>query len=163
MDRSAQTIHLLESSLREQGFQTAFDESIPERPGMRTLIPLREDGTGLVRVELHYVPCGELFDILQLYTTVIEDMEEHGVRELRKAVEVWNFSVFLGSLSVREDRRELFHRYCLALSGKLSAEECAVVGESVLTSVLRSISPFYEDAMDLANGAAFEEPEDARS
>lgn len=157
MDRATQTIQLLESSLREQGFQTAFDDSVPDRPGMRTLIPLREDGTGLVRVELHYVPCGELFDILQLYTTVIEDLDEPGMRELRKAVEVWNFSVFLGSMAVREDERQLFHRYCLALSGKLSAEECAVVGESVLTSVLRSISPFYEDALDLANGVTFEE------
>jgi len=156
MDRATQTIQLLESSLREQGFQTAFDDSVPDRPGMRTLIPLRGDGTGLVCVELHYVPCGELFDILQFYTTVIEDLNEHGMRELRKAVDVWNFSVFLGSLAVRKDERQLFHRYCLALSGKLSAEECAVVGESVLTSVLRMISPFYEDALDLADGMTFE-------
>ena len=67
MERATETIQLLESSLREQGLETAVDGSIPERPGMRVLIPVR-DGK-LVRTELHYVPCGELFDALQLYTT----------------------------------------------------------------------------------------------
>ena len=42
MERATETIQLLESSLREQGLETAVDGSIPERPGMRVLIPVRD-------------------------------------------------------------------------------------------------------------------------
>ncbi len=155
MERATETIQLLESSLREQGLETAMDGSIPERPGMRVLIPVR-DGK-LVRTELHYVPCGELFDALQLYTTIAEDLDEHGMRELCKAAGVWNFSVFLGALAVREDRRALYHRYCLALPGKLTAGECAVMAESILTTILHYIAQFQEDALALAGGMTLEE------
>lgn len=155
MARDTQTIQLLEASLRGQGFQTALDESIPDRPGMRLLIPVQD--RKLVRTELHYVTCGELFDVLQLYTTIVEDLDEHGMRELSKAVRVWNFVVFLGSLAVREDLRALFHRYSLVLPSKLSAEECAVMTESVLVTVLNYIAAFQEEALALANGMTFTE------
>ena len=136
MERATETIQLLESSLREQGLETAMDGSIPERPGMRVLIPVR-DG--------------------KLYTTIAEDLDEHGMRELSKAAGVWNFSVFLGALAVREDRRALYHRYCLALPGKLTAGECAVMAESILTTILHYIAQFQEDALALAGGMTLEE------
>ena len=74
-----------------------------------------------------------------------------------KAAGVWNFSVFLGALAVREDRRALYHRYCLALPGKLTAGECAVMAESILTTILHYIAQFQEDALALAGGMTLEE------
>ena len=156
MERSVQTIQLLEASLREQGLETALDDSLPGCPGMCVLIPLPDDGIQL-RTELHYVSCGELFDVLQLYTTIADALTDHDMRELGQAVNVWNFSVVLGALAVREDHRTLYHRYSLALAKELSAEQCAVVSESVLTSILQSIAPVQADILTLLSGITFEQ------
>lgn len=157
MERATEIIALLESSLEGQGLEAAPDNSVPGRPGLRALIPV-QDGK-LVRVELHYIPCGELFDVLQLYTAIAKDLDGHGMRELRTAVDTWNFSVFLGNLAVRDDLRQLYHRYCLALPRKLSAGECAVMAESVLASILQNIAQFQDGALALAGGMAFQELE----
>jgi len=61
------------------------------------------------------------------------------------------------ALAVREDRRALYHRYCLALPGKLTAGECAVMAESILTTILHYIAQFQEDALALAGGMTLEE------
>ena len=150
MERAAQTIQRLEASLREQGIQTAFDESIPDRPGLRTLLPIQEGKP--VRMDLHYVPCGELFDVLQLYTVIAGELNEQALMELDRAAYTWNFSIFLGSLAIRTDLRHFYHRYCLVLSRHLSAGECAVMSESVLVSILKYIAPLQEDILALARG-----------
>lgn len=71
MQRSQQIMEAAEALLAKQGYDVKADDRLPDNPGLNMLIPLREDGTELVLTELHFIPGGMDFDVVQIYTTLI--------------------------------------------------------------------------------------------
>ena len=126
MERSKQIMDALEALLREQGFDVQPDGRLDEHPGVNMLIPLQEDGTELVFAELHFITGPQGFDVIQLYTTLVGELQPQAAAETAKAIAVWNQDLLLGAFALRDDR-QLYHRYCLTVPRSLAPGQAAAL------------------------------------
>lgn len=157
MERSRQIMDAVETLLRGQGFDARPDDRLPEHPGVNMLIPLQEDGTELVFTELHFIEGPEGFDVVQIYTTLIDELSEAACSELEEAINLWNRDFLLGSLAILRDSRQLYHRYCVALPKQYPVQPSAELVYDAFAVILSQIAEYHRDALTLAAGITFEE------
>lgn len=157
MQRSQQIMEAAEALLAKQGYDVKADDRLPDNPGLNMLIPLQEDGTELVLTELHFIPGGMDFDVVQIYTTLIGELHEPARREVEKAVAVWNQDFLLGALAVGEEGGPLYHRYCLALPKQLDPAQLATLIYQAFSFILSQIAEYHPDALTLASGVTFDD------
>lgn len=157
MQRSQQIMEAAEALLAKQGYDVKADDRLPDNPGLNMLIPLREDGTELVLTELHFIPGGMDFDVVQIYTTLIGELHEPARREVEKAVAVWNQDFLLGSLGIRRDNHQLYHRYCVTLPKQYPVQPSAELIYDAFAFILSQIAEYHGDALQLSAGITFEE------
>ena len=155
MERSKQIMDALEALLREQGFDVQTDGRLDEHPGVNMLIPLQEDGTELVFAELHFITGPQGFDVIQLYTTLVGELQPQAAAETAKAIAVWNQDLLLGAFALRDDR-QLYHRYCLTVPRSLAPGQAAALALDAFSFILGQIAEYHGDALLLASGTTFE-------
>ena len=156
MERSQQIIGAVEGILRGQGFDVQPDNRLPAHPGVNMLIPLQEDGTELVFTELHFIEGPEGFDVVQIYTTLIDAVSEAACTELEKAAALWNMDFLLGSLGIRRDNHQLYHRYCVTLPKQYPVQPSAELVYDAFAFILSQIAEYHGDALQLSAGITFE-------
>lgn len=110
---------------------------------------VREDGTGLVYIQLALVRALDSVDMAQIFTTLLTGVGP-ALSRLEQAIPQWNQTSILGSYGTsREGDGQLYHRYCLPLDNSESPDVMAAHISSAVTLVYEEVSRRREEAAGL--------------
>ncbi len=120
---------------------------------LRAVVPLLEDGRGLVIMEIFSIEYGEGTELLQFYTTMSKE-DGPGMEDLRQAANQWNLSSLAGGYGLYEvqgQTPQLFHRHTLALATELPQEVQDEMAMEALYVTMDEITRRLPDAIRTLN------------
>ena len=143
----------LKEWFRLQGAQCALLES-NGAPMLRAVLPLFEDGTGLVIMEIFTFDYGNGTQLLNFYTTMTTSDEGPGIDKVRQVTDRWTLTAFAGGYGVYDQLGELFHRHTLAIATDLpQSVQDKMVMEALYVTV-DEITRRLPEAIELLNPPA---------
>ena len=94
MESYPQVFKPLKEFFEERGNDCVLT-TVDDTPMLRAVVPLLEDGRGLVIMEIFSIDYCEGTELLNLYTTMTKD-NGPGMENLRKAANDWNLDSMAG-------------------------------------------------------------------
>lgn len=113
MDQPSGALDILKEWLEEEEFEPTFVDTNGIRM-LRVMVPLLEDGRGLVLMEICTLDYSDDTSLIQIYSTMTPEAGP-GIDGLRKAVNGWNLNTLAGAYGIYEKLGQLFHRHIVAV------------------------------------------------
>lgn len=152
MESYPQVFKPLKEFFEERGNDCVLT-TVDDTPMLRAVVPLLEDGRGLVIMEIFSIDYCEGTELLNLYTTMTKD-NGPGMENLRKAANDWNLDSMAGGYGVYGQPGELFHRHTLALATELPQAVKDQMALEALYITMDEVTRRLPDAIRILNGRA---------
>lgn len=143
--------------LRQNGFPTEFLEGENGNPPV-TKIELRKQGKVQqdVMMAMSFIPMGmarEETALFQIYTTLLVNMPDKSMPELKRAIFYCNDFCPVGQFGLFESNGEVFMRHNIVLEMNRSLEEIITYICDYFSLMLASIGKFMDGLAQIASGA----------
>ena len=100
----------LQASFQEHGYERCQIEDQGDLATLQVLLPLYEEGRGLVIMDLCLVDYDEDFELVQIYSTMTPEPGP-GLPALRQTLGEWNMVALAGAYGIYEELGQLYHKY----------------------------------------------------
>ncbi len=144
--------------LKQNGFPTQFFEGENGNPPV-TQVELRRQGKVQqdVMMQLSFIPMGmarEETTLFQFYATLLVNMPEKSMPELKRAIFYLNDYCPIGQFGLFESNGEVYMRHNLVLEMDKTLEEVITYLCDYFSLMLASIGKFMDGLAQIASGAA---------
>lgn len=149
LDKRAAILAAVDQSLSED-FETLAAEQDGQR-FVRCLLPLFDDGTGKVLMDIFALDYNEHFDLIQLYTTMILQPGP-GLEKLRGKLGEWNFYASAGSYGIYEEAGQLYHKYNVIAQSESSVDRVVSDTFAAVCVCMDEMADHLMEAIHISNG-----------
>ncbi len=134
MEKHTAVLESIQAWLKEEGFEPDIVEQ-DGLPMLRVLLPVLEDGRGLVLVEIFITEYSDVTNLAHIFSTMTPGSGA-GLDELSRVINHWNLTSLVGGYGIYEEHGLLFHRHTVAVSPTDEAED---VKEDILRGLFASL------------------------
>lgn len=152
-EKRLEILALLKEWFQEENVPAEIVNRADEPVRLRLWLPLFEDGDVDSRVLMEIAPItyNEPLDLAHIYTTMLAEPGP-GVEELRRKLQDWNLTAFVGAYGIFEEMGQLYHKHSIVLMEDLDEEEQADLIFMGACVAADEMARRFPEAVHISNG-----------
>ena len=149
MEKQREIFAQIKAWLEHQDYQADLVEQ-EDTPMLRALLPVLEEGKGLVLVEIFMTEYNQAADLVHIFATMTPPLGQQA-DSIQQAANGWNLEALAGCYGVCEKTEQLYYRHTVAIDPEAEAEDAAQDAFRGLCITLDEIARRLPEAIMLAD------------